>query len=72
MNKSTFLFDLGDEIMMERHARVDGDTFIIGKQRYKTVVLPAHKDFFENTKNLLAQFEKKTAVKSCVLRTLKI
>ena len=58
LEQKHILFDLGDEIMMERHARVDGDTFIIGKQRYKTVVLPAHKDFFENTKNLLAQFEK--------------
>lgn len=58
LEQKHILFDLGDEIMMERHARVDGNTFIIGNQRYKTVVLPAHKDFFENTKNLLAQFEK--------------
>ncbi len=56
LEKKHILFDLGDEIILERHAFVDSDTFVVGKQRYKTVVLPAHKDFFDNTKRLLDEF----------------
>ena len=50
-------FHLGDEIMMERHAKVEGDTLVIGTQRYKTIVLPPHKLLFDNTKKLLAEFQ---------------
>lgn len=50
-------FHLGDEIMIERHGRVEGDKFIIGQMAYSTVVIPEHICFFENTEKLLAQFK---------------
>lgn len=50
-------FHLGDEIMMERHGRVEGDKFIIGQMVYSTVVIPEHICFFENTERLLAEFK---------------
>ena len=52
------LFHFGDEIIIERHARVEGNEFVIGTQRYKTVVIPENKGFFENTQRLLNEFEK--------------
>ncbi len=51
------LFHFGDEIIMERHARVEDNELVIGKQRYKTVVIPENKGFFENTERLLREFE---------------
>ena len=51
------LFHFGDEIIMERHARVEGNELVIGKQRYKTVIIPENKGFFENTERLLREFE---------------
>ena len=50
-------FHLGDEILIEHHGRVEGDKFIIGEMEYKTVILPPHIDFFENTKKLLDKFK---------------
>ena len=50
------LFHLGDETVMERHAHVEGDTLVIGTQRYKTVILPRHEMLFENTERLLSEF----------------
>lgn len=50
-------FHLGDEIVMERHARVEGDKLIIGEMVYDTVVLPEYIDFFESTKKLLSEFK---------------
>ena len=51
------LFDLGDETIMEKHARVEGRELVIGSQRYSKIVLPPHKVLFESTKRLLAEFE---------------
>ena len=50
-------FHLGDEIMISRHGRVEGDKFIIGQMAYSTVVIPEHICFFEETEKLLAQFK---------------
>lgn len=49
-------FHLGDEIMMERHARVEGDRLIIGEMSYSTVVLPENIMFLDNTNRLLKEF----------------
>ncbi len=49
-------FHLGDEILMARHAHVEGNELVIGKQRYKNVILPPHIAFFEETEALLAEF----------------
>src|SRR5690606_13280651 len=34
-------FDLGDDVIIERHGRVEGNKFVIGKMAYTTVILPA-------------------------------
>ena len=51
------LFHLGDEILMERHGRVEGGTLIIGEMRYTTVVVPEHIAFLPNTERLLAEYK---------------
>ena len=50
-------FHLGDEILMERHGRVEGNKLIIGEMQYTTVVLPPYIDFLDNTKQLLEKFQ---------------
>jgi len=51
------LFHLGDEILMERHGRVEGNALIIGNMRYTTVVIPEHIAFLPNTEKLLAEYK---------------
>ena len=51
------LFHLGDEIIMERHGRVEGNELVIGNMRYSKVVLPAHIAYLENTERLLAEYK---------------
>ncbi len=58
LEEKHILYHFGDEIIMERHAKVDGATLVIGTQRYKTVVMPKHNILFENTKKLLDEFRK--------------
>lgn len=50
-------FHLGDETIMERHARVEGNELVIGTQRYKKVVLTGTECFMENTHKLLDEFK---------------
>jgi len=50
-------FHFGDEIMIERHGRVEGNKFIIGEMTYTTVVLPEHIRFLPHTQKLLDEFK---------------
>lgn len=50
-------FHLGDEIILERHARVEGNKLIVGTQEYTKVVIPEHIRFFDNTERLLKEFK---------------
>ncbi len=50
------LYDLGDQTLMERHARVEGGRLIIGCASYSTVILPEDTMLFESTKRLLDEF----------------
>ena len=50
-------FHIGDEIMMERHGRVDGGKLIIGEMSYSTVIIPDHIRFLPNTERLLDEFK---------------
>ncbi|MBQ3869842.1 MAG: hypothetical protein II777_04775 [Clostridia bacterium] len=50
-------FHLGDEILMERHGRVEGKTLVIGNMRYDRVIIPPHAVFFDNTEKLLAEYK---------------
>ena len=58
-------FHLGDEIMMERHARVEGTSLVIGEKTYKTVILPEHELFLVNTEKLLSEYVKNGGVLLC-------
>ncbi len=51
------LYHLGDEIIMERHGRVEGKELVIGNMRYSKIVLPDHIAYLENTERLLAEFK---------------
>ena len=51
------LYHLGDEILMERHGRVEDGKIVVGKMRYSRVVLPKNLGFLPNTERLLAEFE---------------
>lgn len=54
--KKHILFHLGDEILIERHGKVDRKKFIIGNMEYSTVVLPPTIMLFENTERLIQEF----------------
>jgi len=58
LEKKHVNFHLGDEILMERHAFVDGASLVIGKKRYTKIVLPKHELFLENTERLLEKYRK--------------
>ena len=51
------LYHLGDEIMIERHGKVENGKFVIGQQSYSTVVLTKHIAYLPHTEALLAEFK---------------
>ncbi len=51
-------FNLGDEIIIEKYAFVEGNTFVIGEQRYNTVIVPQNTVLLPKTKILLEEFKK--------------
>ncbi len=51
-------FHLGDEILLERHGSVEGTTLTLGNYSYKKIIISHCDVLLENTKELLAQFEK--------------
>ena len=50
-------YHLGDEIIMERHGRVEGKELVIGNMRYSKIVLPDHIAYLENTQRLLDEYK---------------
>ena len=50
-------FHLGDDIMIERHGRVEGNKLIIGEMTYDTVVVTEHLRYLDYTEKLLAEFK---------------
>jgi hypothetical protein len=51
-------FHFGDELMMERQAKVEGRTMRVGRRAYRTVIVPDATNLRANTVQLLAQFRK--------------
>jgi len=51
-------FHFGDEIIMERHGKVENGKLVIGNCSYSYVVDPGCEVLFENTKELLSEFQK--------------
>lgn len=62
LERKHILFDLGDETLIERHGRVEDGLFIVGKMKYKRVILPENAYLFENTKRLLDEFVRQGGV----------
>ena len=58
LEKKHILFHLGDETIMEHHARVEGKEIIIGNQRYTRIIKPLGDTMFDSTKALLDEFVK--------------
>ena len=56
LEEKHILFHLGDETIMERHAKVVGDQIIIGKQCYTDVLNPCGKTLLPSTQRLLEEF----------------
>lgn len=51
-----FDMDLGDEIIMSKHAQVEGNQFRVGKVKYHTVVIPPIETMLLSTYKLLKEF----------------
>ena len=49
-------FDYGDETLLARHGRVEGDELVMGEMRYRAVVLPSLYTLRKTTVDLLARF----------------
>ncbi len=58
LEKKHIMFHLGDEIIMERHARVENGKLIIGCQEYGTVISSHCDILLPNTLSLLEEFKK--------------
>ncbi len=57
LEKKHILFHLGDETLMEKYGRVEGNTLHIGTQKYTRVLLPlGHDMLFDSTRALLDAF----------------
>lgn len=51
-------YHFGDEIIMERHARVENGKLIVGQHEYSTIVIPPSLTLRSNTVRLLQEFAK--------------
>lgn len=49
-------YDLGEELLLERHARVENGEFIVGDMRYRAVVVPPAETWCASTLALLEEF----------------
>lgn len=57
LEQNHICFDLGDEKIMERHARIENGKLVIGKQSYSTVIVPPSQVYSKNTLALLKKFK---------------
>ena len=58
LDRKHIMFHLGDETLIRRCGRVEGDRFVIGKQSYNTIVVMHGQFFMEDTKELLDEYKK--------------
>lgn len=58
LERKHILFHMGDEIIMERHARVEKGKLIIGTQSYTYVIDEFCQELLPNTKELLEKFRR--------------
>ena len=57
LEKKHIPFHIADELIVQKHARIEGDTFVLGNGRYKTVILTESSIFLDSTTTLLSEFE---------------
>ena len=57
LEKKHIIFHLGDELIIEENARVNGNKLIIGELEYTTVVLPPHLALMDSTEKVLREFK---------------
>ena len=57
LEEKHIMYHLGDETIMERHAKVENGKLIIGEQSYSYVIDSVCKIFLPNTEKLLAEFK---------------
>lgn len=50
-------FHLGDDLIMHRHAKVDGNNLVIGKMSYSTVIVPGSTVIDSETLSFIKQFQ---------------
>lgn len=55
--KKHIMFHLGDETIIERHGKIENDKFVVGNMKYDKVIV-LYDTMLENTKKLLAEYEK--------------
>ncbi len=58
LENKNILYHLGDETLIERHGRVEGNVFIVGNMRYTKVVIPENLGFLPGTQKLLDEFKR--------------
>ena len=58
LERKHILYHLGDEIIMERHARIEGRELVIGNMRYSRIILPENLGLLPNTERLLDEFRR--------------
>lgn len=56
LERKHILYHLGDEILMERHGFVSRGELVIGKMRYKRVIIPENIGLLPHTEKLLDEF----------------
>jgi hypothetical protein len=49
-------FHYGDDAIIKRHGKIDGEKFIVGSYSYKTVIIPPMNNIDSNTLNMLVKF----------------
>ena len=65
LEQKHILYHLGDETIMERHAKVVGDKLVIGKQSYIYVLNPCGEVLLPNTEKLLEEFTQNGGKLNC-------
>jgi len=62
LEKKHIMYHLGDETIMERHAKVENGRIIIGEQSYSYVIASACDILLQSTQELLSEFKKQGGI----------
>ncbi|MBQ2702105.1 MAG: hypothetical protein IJF64_03855 [Clostridia bacterium] len=63
LRKNGVQYHYADETLLAKYGNVDGDTFTVGKRKYKKVIVPAMKTIAPTTLALLEKFQGKLLVR---------